>query len=133
MEELLQRSRRARDDLLKRLGSIEPLTLSQPASPSFAERPKWPALRQSFKLVRRPQDTVLLVSDGLSDPFDDVTLGASGLDHLLYGLGSSGGLRQLTKCRAMFASPSTPTLYSVGQRALALQLVPSLKYRLEST
>ena len=75
MEELLERSRRARDDMLKRLGTLEPLQLSQPSSPGFSERPKWPAMQQSFKLVHRPQETALLVSDGLSDPFDDVTLG----------------------------------------------------------
>ena len=75
MEELLERSRRARDDLFKRLGKLEPLQLTQPSSPGFSERPKWPALQQAFKLVQRPHGTVLLVSDGLSDPFDDVTLG----------------------------------------------------------
>lgn len=75
LEELLERSRRARDDLLKRLGGLEQLQLTQPSSPGFGERPKWPAQQQSFKLVRRPHGTVLLVSDGLSDPFDDVTLG----------------------------------------------------------
>lgn len=77
VEELLQRSRRARDDLLKRLGSVESMPHSQNTGSSAGERPKWPALRQSFKMVHRPQGTILLVSDGLSDPFDDVTLGIS--------------------------------------------------------
>lgn len=75
VEELLQRSKRARDDLLKQLGNVEQLELERPSAAGAAERPKWPALRQSFKLVHRPGGTVLLVSDGLSDPFDDVTLG----------------------------------------------------------
>lgn len=84
LEELLERSRRARDDLLKRLGGLEQLQLTQPSSPGFGERPKWPAQQQSFKLVRRPHGTVLLVSDGLSDPFDDVTLGDGNVNG--YGL-----------------------------------------------
>ncbi|KAK9796637.1 hypothetical protein WJX73_006128 [Symbiochloris irregularis] len=76
--------KRARDDLLKQLGTVEPLELERQSASTAAERPKWPALRQSFKLVHRPEGTVLLVSDGLSDPFDDVTLGDGNVNG--YGL-----------------------------------------------
>ncbi|KAK9865452.1 hypothetical protein WJX84_001015 [Apatococcus fuscideae] len=37
--------------------------------------PKWPAMRQAFRLVKRPNGNLLIASDGLSDPFDDITLG----------------------------------------------------------
>ena len=37
---------------------------------------QWPAGRCAFRMVRRPNGNILLASDGLSDPFDDLTLGA---------------------------------------------------------
>ena len=36
---------------------------------------QWPAGRCAFRMVRRPNGNILLASDGLSDPFDDLTLG----------------------------------------------------------
>ena len=51
--------------------------LSHLVSPTLSGGPKWPALRQAFRLVRRPNGNIILASDGLSDPFDDITLGTS--------------------------------------------------------
>ena len=75
LEDLLEKSSKAREALWESLGSLEPLVLSHLVNPALSGGPKWPALRQSFRLVRRPDGNVLLASDGLSDPFDDVTLG----------------------------------------------------------
>ena len=75
LEELLEKSSKAREQCWESLGSLEPLVLSHLINPALNGGPKWPALRQSFRLIRRPNGNVLLVSDGLSDPFDDVTLG----------------------------------------------------------
>ena len=77
LEELLEKSSKAREQLWEHLGSLEPLVLSHLVNPSLSGGPKWPALRQSFRLVRRDNGNVILASDGLSDPFDDVTLGAA--------------------------------------------------------
>jgi hypothetical protein len=32
-------------------------------------------LLQAFRVVRRPNGNVIIASDGLSDPFDDISLG----------------------------------------------------------
>lgn len=76
LEELLEKSSKAREQCWESLGGLEPLVLSHLVNPALHGGPKWPALRQSFRLIKRPEETVVLVSDGLSDPFDDVTLGA---------------------------------------------------------
>jgi hypothetical protein len=34
-------------------------------------------LPQAFRVVRRPNGNVIIASDGLSDPFDDISLGGS--------------------------------------------------------
>jgi len=49
--------------------------LNDSANPALLGGPKWPALRQAFRVVRRKTGNVILASDGLSDPFDDITLG----------------------------------------------------------
>lgn len=50
-----------------------------PQKPKQKETPRiktqWPAGRCAFRMVRRPNGNILLASDGLSDPFDDLTLG----------------------------------------------------------
>ena len=47
--------------------------------PSLTTHPpsssQWPAGRCAFRMVRRPNGNIILASDGLSDPFDDLTLG----------------------------------------------------------
>jgi hypothetical protein len=39
-------------------------------NPFFMGGPRWPAMRQAWRRVRRGQNTII-VTDGLSDPFDD--------------------------------------------------------------
>ena len=76
LEDLLERSAAARKDTWQELGTVEPLVLNDSANPALLGGPKWPALRQAFRVVRpRTGANVILASDGLSDPFDDVTLG----------------------------------------------------------
>ena len=71
----------ARERLWRSLGSLEPFALSQGASSSLASGPKWPALRQHFRVVHRSNGNVLIASDGLSDPFDDIQEGARARAH----------------------------------------------------
>jgi hypothetical protein len=39
-------------------------------NPAFMGGPRWPSLRQAWRVIRRP-DSVIIASDGLSDPFED--------------------------------------------------------------
>jgi hypothetical protein len=40
-------------------------------NPTFSGGPKWPSLRQGFRRVTTNDQTVILTTDGLSDPFED--------------------------------------------------------------
>ncbi len=76
MEEMLEASARAREECWQQIGTLEPLVLSHLVNPALIGGPRWPAMRQAFRVVRRPNGNVIIASDGLSDPFDDISLGA---------------------------------------------------------
>lgn len=79
VEELVEQSSTARERVWRSLGSLEPFALGQsPASTSVMAGPKWPAVRQNFRVIHRPSGNVMIVSDGLSDPFDDIHEGGWG-------------------------------------------------------
>ena len=73
VEHLVEQSRRARHVAYSSIGRVQdfcieedPLDLPQSCS-------KWPCIVQRFQVIHRPREnTVVLVSDGLSDPFDDL-------------------------------------------------------------
>lgn len=69
-EELLQKIAQARDAAYGTLGKLEPDVLTFLLNPAFTGGPRWPSLRQAWRIIHRPGGT-LLASDGLSDPFDD--------------------------------------------------------------
>ena len=75
MDELLDRTLRARADAWKQLGKTHPINTSYLKAPASNERQKWPANRQAYQMIERPGGSTILASDGLSDPFDDATLG----------------------------------------------------------
>ena len=75
LDDLLERSSKAREKCWESMGTLESLVLSHLVNPALSGSPKWPALRQAFRVIRRANGTTMIVSDGLSDPFDDVTLG----------------------------------------------------------
>ena len=53
------------------VGQVDSDVLAHLINPAFMGGPRWPALRQAFCVVRRPEtQTVVLASDGLSDPWD---------------------------------------------------------------
>ena len=80
LDDLLEKTSRAREAVWQQLGVLEPMFLSHLVNPALSTgAPKWPSKRQAFRLVRRPNGNVILASDGLSDPFDDVTLGTASL------------------------------------------------------
>lgn len=53
------------------VGKVEQDVLSYIISPSFSGGPYWPSTRQTYRVVRR-SDSVIIATEGLSDPFDDV-------------------------------------------------------------
>lgn len=75
LEQLLEESQVARTRVYSSLGSLQSFTLTE--AQTLVGAPRWPAQRQTFQVIRRPGGTVLLVSDGLSDPFDDLQADAN--------------------------------------------------------
>lgn len=68
--QLLLESYAARDTVWQSVGKPHKDVLSFLINPSFMGAPRWPALRQAFRRIDR-KNTVIVASDGLSDPFDD--------------------------------------------------------------
>lgn len=58
-----------RDAFWAGIGTVESDVLGNLISPSFTGGPHWPTTRQAYRVVRRPQ-SILLATDGMSDPFD---------------------------------------------------------------
>ena len=117
----------AREGYLKTIGAVEPNLFAPIVNPGLVGGPVWPALRESWRCVRRDKNTIL-ISDGLSDPWDDedenVGLGtevlvetsealgpnvaATWLFDLVYGVSqqaaSSGAFRELRDELGLFSS-----------------------------
>ena len=66
-------ARRATCECLDRhwraVGAVEQDVVGHVISPSFLGGPDWPSTRQAYRIVRRG-DSVIIATDGLSDPFD---------------------------------------------------------------
>lgn len=65
------------------IGTVERDVLSYIISPSFSGGPDWPSTRQAYRVVRRG-DSVILATDGLSDPFDDAEGMGNGFEMELF-------------------------------------------------
>lgn len=73
VDQLVARSREARAETFSKIGKLHDFILEDDASSLPASVANWPAARQRFRVIVRPRGkTLLLVSDGLSDPFDDL-------------------------------------------------------------
>jgi hypothetical protein len=70
--QLIEQSAEAREALFARLGEVQAGALTHAAEAGLVGAPRWPAQRQAFRVVRRPGGMLMIVSDGLSDPFDDL-------------------------------------------------------------
>jgi hypothetical protein len=88
-EELLTASFDRRSEAWASWGTLDPDVLAHLINPTFMGGPRWPGLRQSFRVARRP-DALLVASDGLSDPFDEDEgpSGVNGLGLECYGISS---------------------------------------------
>lgn len=60
----------ARDEYWKTIGKIDEDVIAHVMSPEFMGAPAWPTTRQAYKIIRTDK-TVIIASDGLSDPFTD--------------------------------------------------------------
>src|SRR5262249_21684709 len=50
------------------IGPSDPDVIAYMINPQFRGKPGWPNLRQAYRIVR-PPGTLIIASDGLSDPF----------------------------------------------------------------
>ncbi len=112
---LLEKSIRKRQQFWKRYGKLESGVLTTLNNPMYMGGPKWPAMRPSFVRVDR-SNSVLIASDGLSDPFpgDDESKQGFGLE--LYMETRDKDLRQ-RNWEDLKASWLFQTLYNVAQTA----------------
>lgn len=76
-------SQAARDAYWSGIGQVEPDLLAPLISPGLMGGPAWPATRQAYRVVRRG-GSLILATDGLSDPFEGVTGGGNGFGMELF-------------------------------------------------
>lgn len=69
-EERLIAAFQAREAFYRTLGDLNDDVWSPLVNPTFMGGPSWPALRQAWRSIRHEKNTII-VSDGLSDPFED--------------------------------------------------------------
>ncbi|MBD8202645.1 suppressor of fused domain protein [Pseudomonas viridiflava] len=65
------------------VGKVEQDVIAYLISPSFNGGPYWPSTRQAYRVVRR-DPAIILATDGLSDPFDDVEGAGNGFEMELF-------------------------------------------------
>lgn len=72
-----------RDDYWAAIGAVENDVLGHLISPQLMGGPGWPTTRQAYRVIRRP-DTIIIATDGMSDPFDDPQLDGNGFGMELF-------------------------------------------------
>ncbi len=65
------------------VGSVEQDVLSYLISPSLSGGPYWPSTRQAYRVIRRGT-SVIMATEGLSDPFDDTEGMGNGFEMELF-------------------------------------------------
>lgn len=65
------------------VGEVEQDVLGYMISPSLMGGPHWPSTRQAYRVVHRAGG-IVLATDGMSDPFDDVDGGGNGFELELF-------------------------------------------------
>ena len=72
VEHLIEQSETTRHRLYSKLGSLQDFALTQATPQGAPPGPRWPAASQKFRVIHRSNGNILIISDGLSDPFDDL-------------------------------------------------------------
>ncbi|CAG1769853.1 hypothetical protein BAC2_00630 [uncultured bacterium] len=70
IEDELTKTSQARAAAWSKWGALDGDVITHLINPSFMGGPRWPAMRQAFRVARK-DGAILIASDGLSDPFDD--------------------------------------------------------------
>lgn len=70
MQEMMENDFVAREKALKSLGELDPDVMSTLMNTAFMGGKAWPSFRQSWRVIRKSNSTIV-ISDGLSDPFED--------------------------------------------------------------
>ncbi len=73
----------ARRRVWSSIGKVDDDVMAYMVSPQFSGAPAWPTTRQSY-LVVRPENSVILASDGLSDLFVNTTMQDAGFECEVY-------------------------------------------------
>ncbi len=82
-EHFFQESCLKRDQFWGAVGQVETDMLGHLISPSLTGGPAWPTTRQAYRVIRR-KNTILIATDGLSDPFSGVSGGENGFELELF-------------------------------------------------
>jgi hypothetical protein len=82
-ESLFDATCNAREKFYSSIGEVEPDVIANIINPAFMGGPSWPALRQAFSVIHRGKSTVV-ISNGLSDSFDDMEEKNSGFGIEIY-------------------------------------------------
>lgn len=82
-EQFFEESCRKRDQFWAAVGHVETDVLSHLISPSFTGGAEWPTTRQAYRVIRR-EKTIIIATDGLSDPFRGVSGGENGFELELF-------------------------------------------------
>ena len=73
----------ARQKFWKSIGSLDPHLMASMSSPRPAGGPAWPTTRQAYLIIRRDA-SILLATDGMSDPFEDPEKKGNGFEMELF-------------------------------------------------
>ena len=73
----------AREAAWSTCGTVDDDVIAYLISPEFNGAPAWPTTRQAFRTVR-PAESLIIASDGLSDPFVDTDLQVAGFECEVY-------------------------------------------------
>jgi hypothetical protein len=73
----------ARDKFWKAIGSLDPYVMANIISPQLTGGPGWPTTRQAYLIIRR-EASVILATDGMSDPFEDTEKKGNGFEMELF-------------------------------------------------
>jgi len=79
VDALLTQTATAREAAWSAWGTVEPDVITHLLNPTFMGGPRWPAMRQAYRVARAGTET-LIASDGLSDPFEDGSRNGFGLE-----------------------------------------------------
>lgn len=82
-EHFFQESCLKRDRFWEAVGQVETDVLAHLISPSLTGGSEWPTTRQAYRVVRR-KNTIIIATDGLSDPFRGVSGGENGFELELF-------------------------------------------------